>query len=272
MGNLLITKTAPYQFFLANCLFRKKIITHVLVEAGSSHFSEKKLWIRNLKNKSRLFLIGRTLIHNPLNLIAYVKLFIRKKKYFGNTEKHNHKILKNDYLSFAPGLKVIKTSDVNHPRWRRLYKIKRDLIIVFGTRLIKSECFAKTRALWINLHWGWSPDYRVEGIISALANEGTSALGVTVHLISEVPDGGHILGRRKIKPKKTDNFYSLGLKLTKVGLILISKIAKTPRSKIERTAQPQNLNKGQATPVSHLVQNPDLFHVAWKNLKNGTSA
>lgn len=272
MGNLLITKTAPYQVYLANWLFRKKIITQVLVEEGASHFSEKKAWKRILTNKKKALLIARALQKDPRLFFSYIKLLFRKKTYFGNMEKHNKNILKKDYTSFASGLKIITTKNINDPKWLSLYKTKRKFVFVFGTRLIKPECFAKTNALWINLHWGWSPNYRVEGIVSALANQGPQALGITVHFISEVPDGGHILARRKVKTDKSDNFYSIGLKMTKAGFYLIKKIARQKTSQIKEIARPQNLKSGQVTPVSQLLQNPDLFHLAWGNLKNGTTA
>ena len=70
---------------------------------------------------------------------------------------------------------------------------------------------------FINMHWGWSPDYRGEGIIPALALEGPYALGVTVHLIDLGIDSGEIISRLRPEVDERDNFYSLGLKLCMLG-------------------------------------------------------
>ena len=78
--------------------------------------------------------------------------------------------------------------------------------------------FKKINANFINLHWGYSPNYRGEGIVSALSKADYQKLsGVTIHIISNVIDQGNIIFRKVHKINSTDNFYSIGLKMTKIA-------------------------------------------------------
>lgn len=133
-------------------------------------------------------------------------------------------------------------SDINSQQVKSaLYDLAPDIVLVFGTRLISSQLFESCSAKFINMHWGWSPDYRGEGIISALAIQGRDAVGVTVHLISSKIDGGNILYRSRPKIDSSDNFYSIGLKLTILGSELFVKVIEKYKECGELVGEPQDL-------------------------------
>ena len=124
------------------------------------------------------------------------------------------------------------------------------------------------RVPFVNLHWGWSPDYRAEGIVSALALEGPEALGVTVHLIDEGIDSGHILYRARPTVDPRDNFYSVALKLTVLGTDLLLKVAGDFVREGRLVGLRQSTHKAQLFSGKRLSEHPEWYSMAWANLRN----
>jgi methionyl-tRNA formyltransferase len=269
MNTILLIRQSEFQVYCANVLWKGKHISAVIVEEGYAFERESGV----IGTLDLLWRNARTLLNviakNPLVLADYVKLYLYKDKYLGRQSIHNKRLLHGDYSKFAEDLPVIKVDNINSDQVSaEIRAMKPDVVLVFGTRLIKSQLFAGQLATFVNMHWGWSPDYRAEGIVSALAVEGPSALGVTVHLLSEHADGGNILYQARPAVDDEDNFYSIGLKLTLIGVGLFTKVLEEFQRNRTLSGQPQDLSHGRVYSARYMKTNPMLYHEAWKNLKN----
>lgn len=269
MNAILLIRQSEFQVYCANVLWKARRISAVIVEDGYA-FERGAGLIATLdllwRNSRTLFDV---IAKNPLIFIDYVKLFLYKNKYLGKQSFHNTRLLRENYSNFAEGLPVIKVNNINSEQANSaIREMKPDVVLVFGTRLIKSQIFSGQHATFVNMHWGWSPDYRAEGIVSALGVEGPAALGVTVHLLSEYADGGNILHQARPVIDDEDNFYSIGLKLTLIGVELFVSALDEFQSNGTLSGQPQDLSQGRVYSSRYMKTHPRLYHTAWKNLKD----
>lgn len=265
MKTLLLTRLSPFQIYCANVLHTKGILSAMVIEMGSSvppenitrRISIKKCtqWIIRFASQPRLA-VNR--IHNLLN----------HKRYYGQRTYHDKRILRSDFDELCTNLPRYRFDDINDERavkWMREYDPP--LAFVFGTRLIKQHILDVAESTFVNMHWGWSPDYRGEGIVSALANGGAKELGVTVHLLDRNADAGDILYREKPQIDPEDNFYSIGLKLTVLGTQLFMRVLEDFKKRGNLLGIKQDLSVGRVYSSSYLRDHPEVFHRAWRNLK-----
>jgi len=97
-----------------------------------------------------------------------------------------------------------------------------DLIVVFGTRLIKPPLDALAPQGTINLHTGLSPYYRGgHSTFFALLNAEPQFIGATVHRLDPGIDSGAILRSDRPTLAPDDTLYSLECKVTCVGIDLV---------------------------------------------------
>ena len=120
--------------------------------------------------------------------------------------------------------KLIHVESVNSTECLNLLqKIKPELIIVNGTRIITKNILNSISCLFINTHAGITPEYRgVHGAYWALVNNDIENCGVTVHKVDTGIDTGDLIKQGKIRVTSKDNFvtypylqYGLGIQLLK---------------------------------------------------------
>jgi methionyl-tRNA formyltransferase len=267
MRVILLTRNCPFQVFCANTLWRRGLLTSVIIEEGYSFptgnsLKSHRVVTRNIRNIAS---IVRARLGASLD---YAKFYFNRDKYFGSQELHNKRLLQADYHALAADLPAIVVRDVNSDQVKNaIRESSPQIVLVFGTRLLKPATFEGHSAKFVNMHWGWSPNYRGEGIVSALALEGPAALGVTVHLISSKADAGAILYQSRPTVDPDDNFYSIGLKLTLLGIDLFAKAIGRQRTMGELAANPQDLSKGRLFDSKYMKSHPELYNKAWNALK-----
>ena len=87
--------------------------------------------------------------------------------------------------------------------------LKPDIIVVNGTRIISKKILQSTKAVFVNMHVGITPQYRgSHGGYWALYNKDIENFGTTIHLIDEGVDTGAVIKQVFIKPDKPDNFVT----------------------------------------------------------------
>lgn len=266
MRIVLLIRKSPLQIYCANYLYKKKSLDFVIFEEGESFgIYKKKVNVKELLKKIKLRLpefLTKTLLFSQ-----YIGYLINRKKYFGSQDHYNKTILGGDYEALSNNLSSVTVPNINSEKVRDILQAYNpDIVLVFGTRLINSLIFESCKAKFVNMHWGWSPNYRGEGIVSALAVEGISALGVTVHFISSKIDGGDILYRARPQINATDNFYSIGVKLTVIGTDLFLKVVER-FNEDNIFGEPQDLNKGFLYDSKYMRSHLDYYSKAWKRLK-----
>lgn len=262
MKTLLLTRKSAFQVYCANSLYKENILTDVILEEGSSFAPTfKKTWRRKVSQIAKYSLKPTILFYKILNTINY-------NKYFGNQEFYNQRILESDYNEFLSGLNACRTENINNDKSLNLIQnINPDFIFIFGTRMIKKHIIDSIKYPMVNMHWGWSPDYRGEGIITALAYKGTKDLGITIHHLDLTSDGGDIIYQKRPSVDKEDNFYSIGLKLAKLGTYLFIKAFKEFKNSGSLARIKQELSKGKLYSSSFVRDHPELLSAAWESLK-----
>lgn len=81
-----------------------------------------------------------------------------------------------------------------------------DVVLVYGTRIIKKATLACVRAPFINYHAGYNPLYRGQhGAYWALVSGDREHAGLTIHLVDEGVDTGAVLYQSVSEFAPTDN-------------------------------------------------------------------
>ncbi len=150
------------------------------------------------------------LLLKPKSLWRKINRWLRdRKRYRGNKEAEF--FFANAVAQLAhPELKV-EVPHINHPEVIELIdRYQPDLILVFGTSLLKGALLEKGRLGIINLHGGLSPEYRgADCTFWALYNQEPEKVGCTVHYINAGIDTGHIIAHVSPEIKASDDELSL---------------------------------------------------------------
>ncbi|ASJ75522.1 formyl transferase [Granulosicoccus antarcticus] len=95
---------------------------------------------------------------------------------------------------------------------------KPDVIVVYGTTIIRSNIFSRARTITLNMHTGLSPWYRGDSTLfwPVYYNE-PDKLGVTVHELVESIDGGAIAATARVSYEPGDTEAELFAKGVRAG-------------------------------------------------------
>ena len=255
---ILLTKSSDFQNYLANKLFQNNIIDTVILEEGSSIKLSEKITISKIIKNITIFLNFKNLFYKIYQILMF-------DKFFDNKKSLNNKIFGQEKVYLNKGIFLKKTKSINSSEIINFIISKKyKNIIVFGTSILNMKKFKKINANFINLHWGYSPNYRGEGIVSALSKADYQKLGVTIHKISNVIDQGNIIFRKKVKINSKDNFYSIGLKMTKIATkqLLEKKLYKNLSIIGSKSS-----NKGFLYDSKFMKKNYKMFYMAYKNIR-----
>ena len=103
-----------------------------------------------------------------------------------------------------------------------LSESKPRVIIVNGTRILRSNILQATDAVFINSHQGITPLYRgAHGAYWSLFQGDLEHCGVTVHLVDAGIDTGNIISQAKIAPQADDSFVTYPYLQTAAALPLL---------------------------------------------------
>ena len=130
----------------------------------------------------------------------------------------------NKWKSINDSIPTVYVTDINSQVvYERLEREKPDLILDHGTSIVKDHIL-ETSDLALNLHWGLSPYYRGTFCTEwALINWDPYNIGVTIHKLTRIIDGGAILAQERAMIKSGDTVDSINMQLTKLGTELVIK-------------------------------------------------
>lgn len=99
--------------------------------------------------------------------------------------------------------------------------LKPDVIVVYGTAILKAHIFTKAKHVCLNMHTGLSPHYRGDSTLFwPVYYNDPEHLGVTVHKLVADVDGGDIVYTGKVEYEIGDGEAELFAKGVKVGTSL----------------------------------------------------
>ncbi len=170
----------------------------------------KPLAIIQESGHDRLFIKIIKLLLKPTSLWRKINRWMRdRKRYRGHKEAEFFFAKELPHLTHAE-LRV-EFPHINHPDVIELIDhYQPDLILVFGTSLLKGSLLEKGRLGIINLHGGLSPEYRgADCTFWALYNQEPEKVGCTVHYINAGIDTGHIIAYVSPEIKANDDELTL---------------------------------------------------------------
>ena len=96
-----------------------------------------------------------------------------------------------------------------------------DLILDHGTSIVGKEIL-EIPEMALNLHWGLSPYYRGTHCTEwALINWDPYNIGVTIHKLHRVIDGGDVLAQARAAITSNDSINAINMQLSKLGTDLV---------------------------------------------------
>ncbi|PIQ83383.1 MAG: hypothetical protein COV75_07855 [Candidatus Omnitrophica bacterium CG11_big_fil_rev_8_21_14_0_20_63_9] len=228
---LLLLRASPAQFFCANTLFRHGVIDTVYLEQGVTGEPDKWEFVRRLWKYGiagiwqRLLRDARHFQHDYRTLLHYYVVRFQTASLMNRQAAHNARLLGDAHARLDAGLRVVCGPSINDRACQQLVREGgHRVVFVFGTGLLRDELLSSPGVVFVNMHHGWLPRFRGEGILSALAEEGIGSLGVSVHLIDRGIDTGPIIYRERPLVEPGDNVYAISLKSTILGTQLFLKI------------------------------------------------
>ena len=261
MKNIIcLIRESDFQCYFVNELFKNNLLSYCVIEKGYSNKTQNNISINLIIKK--LFLLK-----NPKNFFYFLDYFLNFKKYYGKIKYHNKRILGNQTIQINKNIKVRYVENINNKETLEyLRKINPELIIVHGTRIVKQQILNNLKCKKINLHWGISPAYRGEGIVTALSKNDFENLGVTIHELDNTIDNGKIISQKIIEIDKNDNFYSIGIKMTREGLKVIIDYLKN--GKISSLQKNKTKNNSFLFDSKYIANNYKIFNTAYKSILN----
>jgi methionyl-tRNA formyltransferase len=120
----------------------------------------------------------------------------------------------HDSLRLSPAVirRVVGPGGCNEPsEVTAMRALAPDVVLVFGTEILRDEVIASFRGNLINLHLGLSPYYRGSGTnFWPLVNREPEYVGATIHYLDAGIDSGPIITRVRPDMRPTDGPHDVG--------------------------------------------------------------
>jgi methionyl-tRNA formyltransferase len=172
----------------------------------------------------------------------------RRKEYIRDYDRYFH-----DKWKFIH--RDIPFLEVGHINSRvvhdRLKDERPDLILDHGTSIVKDHIL-ETSGLALNLHRGLSPYYRGTYCTErALINWDPLNIGVTIHKLTRIIDGGSILAQKRPIIRSGDTVHSIDAQLTQLGTELVIEAIDRMESGEQLHFEKQDISLGFLTLNKH---------------------
>jgi len=158
-------------------------------------------------------------------------------------EYENKALLKNQKIEFKDFANTKFYDSVNKGKCvDDINSIRPNVIITFGTGIIKKDLINICPNGFINLHGGDPQFYRgLDSHLWAIYHKDFSQLVVTLHRLNSFLDDGGIIDISKIKLNNKSNLYSLRAENTKICIDIVLKALNTFHKKNNFSSVPQTM-------------------------------
>jgi len=127
-----------------------------------------------------------------------------------------------------------------------LESLQPDVLLVFGTAVLRAPVLSLARKIALNLHTGISPYYRgADCYFWPIYNHDLSMLGATVHECTGQIDGGRIFATGHASPQAHDDLFSVYFRCVAQGAKLYLNVVQDLIAGRLGEGTPQNLNVGR---------------------------
>ncbi len=130
---------------------------------------------------------------------------LREEEYFGHDSKWDDMPV--------PLLRIVANKVNQDETYSWVLKMKPDVILLYGTSIIKEPLLSLCKLKIINLHLGLSPYYRGTATnVWPLVNNEPECVGATFHIATSSVDHGPILHQIRPELSSGDDVHDIGLK------------------------------------------------------------
>ncbi|MHC4914548.1 MAG: formyl transferase [Planctomycetota bacterium] len=149
---------------------------------------------------------------NPLALFSWARRRLRNRR-------THRQVVRELGLPGTSDVREIRVEDLNSPQAVELIGgLRPDVLVVFGTGLIRPDVYGLAASSAINVHTGLSPWYRGSDCVFWALYEGRPEyVGVTVHHLARDADAGEIVLQARPTITPDDTFESLDAKCLSLG-------------------------------------------------------
>ena len=178
-----------------------------------------KVLILSTNTKHHTYFINKIAQHYDICGIVYERKVLKKDyptgPFYDNLEdKFENKFFEDDIpnkLSDDLQKKVVEVHSVNNKHLQKyIESMNPDLIITFGTGIVKPYIFNIPKWGTINIHRGDVHNYRgLDSDLWAIKNEEFDKINVTIHYVDEDLDTGDILMEGNQPLKEVEEIYHL---------------------------------------------------------------
>ncbi len=237
-----------------------------------------KILILSTNTKHHTYFINKIAQHNDICGIVYERKVLKKDyvtgPFYDNlADKFEDKFFEDDdtttentyELSKDLQKKVVEVHSVNNRHLQKyIESMNPDLIITFGTGIVKPYIFNIPKWGTINIHRGDIHNYRgLDSDLWAIKNEDFDKINVTLHYVDEDLDTGDILLEGNQPLKDVEEIYQLRYYTTRLAttmMLMVLSLFKTRNKKLTGTKQ-KNLGKyysAMSLDDKHLTE--DIFN------------
>lgn len=199
-GVVILTRRGREHRHVANALHRAVPIVSVVVEVPQPDSPRART--RQLR---RRYTTGQIIERGALRAF---RLFVRDAE---QRDRALRTVLGPASDAFAEGLRILEVPDINGPASRKhLEEARPELILVYGTRIVRDQILEIGSIGALNMHTGLSPEYRGSDCAFWPVHDARfDLLGATVHECTSRVDGGAVLGRRRAYPQPGDGLHEI---------------------------------------------------------------
>lgn len=156
-----------------------------------------------------------------LNLIRrhFVDRDESERKYFGEHAR----------LRLGPGTvhRKIDPGTINDPAvLEAMTRLGPEVVLVFGTCILRRPILEAFEGRFINLHLGLSPYYRGSGTnFWPLVNREPEYVGATIHFLDSEIDTGPVIAHVRPPIEKSDGPHDIGNRAIREGAVMLARVA-----------------------------------------------
>ena len=190
------------------------------------------------------------------------------QKHFAERDEVERRFFGRELNFPATGMLSISSGEANSSQvFEWVQRRDPDVIVLYGTSIIKPPLLTLYGERMINLHLGLSPYYRGSGTnFWPLVNSEPECVGATIHLAVAKVDAGAILAQVRPEAEISDRSHELGTKTLMAALDTLPRATSLFLTK-EIEPKSQDLSRGRVFRSKDFTA--ESLRVMWRNFESG---
>jgi hypothetical protein len=232
---VILSSEITHQMYLINEIHRHHPVAKVFLQDLQTEKSSLGVKLRKLKKWRNIrYYVNSKLTERLFRSADDLEHDYEARMFFGD-----------DPIALDSAIPVERVSSFNTPEGvEAVRSAQPDLIVVFGTSILRGEILRLARMDILNIHRSILPDYRGGGLpFWVFYNKDFENLGVTIHVCSDKLDGGDIVALERYRLRDDDGIHTLRYKTTLLAIEMLKGVIDQYRdgTVVYRPQQPSRL-------------------------------